>query len=218
MAPFLARIRQRIAVRQVRATPADWRVTVKRRLSVAVIALVCWAASIEARLVYLQVAQHDEYVKLANTQQTGKEALSPKRGDIYDRNGHPLATSADGDYVWADPGDKDFTEPDAVVAALCRVLTCDQAERTDLTGRFSRKDRHFERVKRRRVRWLRSGPTIRVAPMTSERGGSTWDPPPGCSAGWPSGRPSSTFRAPSPTSCSLPTCCRGRSLRPSSRS
>jgi cell division protein FtsI/penicillin-binding protein 2 len=33
---------------------------------------------------------------------------------------------------------------------LCGVLACDQAERTDLNARFSRKDRHYERVKR----WL----------------------------------------------------------------
>jgi cell division protein FtsI/penicillin-binding protein 2 len=159
MAPWLARIRQRIVVRRVRTTPVDWRVTVKRRLSVAIIALTCWAASIEARLVYLQVAHHDEYAKLASLQQTGKQTLLPRRGDIYDRNGHRLATSADGEYVRADPAN--LIEPAAAVTALCRILSCDQAERTDLQARFSKKDRHYERVKR----WLTAEQSASIAAL-----------------------------------------------------
>ena len=39
-----------------------WRPTLKRRVLVAAVMFLLWAIGIEARLVYLQVFQHDELV------------------------------------------------------------------------------------------------------------------------------------------------------------
>ncbi len=53
-------------VQSVAEKPAfAWRVTLKRRLIVAVAVLVAWSAVIEARLVYLQVARHADLTERA---------------------------------------------------------------------------------------------------------------------------------------------------------
>ena len=46
-----------------------WRITLKRRIVVAVAALVVWSAAIEARLVYLQVGRHADLMARAERQQ-----------------------------------------------------------------------------------------------------------------------------------------------------
>ena len=46
------------------------------------------------RLGYLQVVKHDEYLRLAESQQAKSIALRPKRGPILDRNGQVLAVSS----------------------------------------------------------------------------------------------------------------------------
>jgi len=118
-----------------------------RRIGVATVCLACWGLGIEARLFYMQVISHDDYKKMAENQQTRKLPVAPRRGDIYDRNFHLLATSADEDYVWADP--KSLKDVGKTVEALCGVIACSAPERREITARFSRKNSEYARVKRR---------------------------------------------------------------------
>ena len=68
-----------------------WRITLRRRLAVAVAVLVAWSAVIEARLVYLQVGRHADLTERAERQQLRTVETTARRGDILDRNGRVLA-------------------------------------------------------------------------------------------------------------------------------
>jgi cell division protein FtsI (penicillin-binding protein 3) len=123
-----------------------WRITLKRRLIVAVSALAIWSAAIEARLVYLQVGQHAELTARAERQQLRTVETTARRGDILDRSGRVLAYSVEADSIYAVP--TEISDPDAAAAALCTALTdCGPGERQTLTERFTR-DRAFAYVRR----------------------------------------------------------------------
>jgi stage V sporulation protein D (sporulation-specific penicillin-binding protein) len=146
MAPWIARIRQRIETRRRPAPAADWRQTMRRRMGVATVCLVCWGIGIEARLFYMQVIGHEDYKAIAAKQQTRQWPLKPRRGDVHDRNFRLLATSADVDIVFADP--ERLEDVAKTVAALCGVIKCSDSERREITTRFSRKNSNYARVRR----------------------------------------------------------------------
>ena len=117
---------------------ADWRAILKRRVIVAAALLGVWAVGIEARLVALQVFQHADLVKRAESQQQRTFPAPAKRGDILDRNGRLLATSVDADSIYAVPSG--IGDHDATVDRLCVALAdCTAKERQALLDRFSEK-------------------------------------------------------------------------------
>ena len=123
-----------------------WRITLKRRLIVAVSVLAIWSAAIEARLVYLQVAQHADLTERAERQQLRTVETTARRGDILDRSGRVLAYSVEADSIYAVP--TEISDPDATAAVLCEALIdCGPGERQTLTERFTR-DRAFAYVRR----------------------------------------------------------------------
>jgi cell division protein FtsI (penicillin-binding protein 3) len=123
-----------------------WRITLKRRLVVAVAVLVAWSAAIEARLVYLQVGRHVDLTARAERQQLRTVETTAKRGDILDRSGRVLAYSVDADSIYAVP--TDISDPDAAAAALCGALEdCGARERQALAERI-RRSRAFAYVRR----------------------------------------------------------------------
>lgn len=65
------------------------------RLRLLLLAIVCLLTfgAIEARLYYLQVLSHETYASRAEYQQHKRVRLSPRRGEILDRNGVLLAGS-----------------------------------------------------------------------------------------------------------------------------
>src|SRR5690242_5264293 len=101
-------------------TPDAWRATLRRRVLWILIVFVAWTAGIEARLVYLQVYRHDDYVARAGRQQMRTFQLAAMRGDIVDRESRMLATSAQVQSVYAVPTEID--DPGGTAAALCRAL------------------------------------------------------------------------------------------------
>ena len=124
----------------------DWRRVLKGRIVFAAAILGCWAAAIEARLVVLQVVQHDELVERAARQQMQTRVLAAKRGDIVDRKGRVLATSVDADTIYAVPSA--IGDEAATVRTLCAALRdCDSRERLELLDKL-KKHRHFEYVRR----------------------------------------------------------------------
>src|SRR5262245_9802643 len=95
-----------------RASPAEdrgeplglqWRAGVKSRIIVVLCVLGAWTVGIEARLIHLQVFQHEEMLRLAKNQQHKIIKLTPPRGDLVDRSGRLLAYSVDANTVVADP-------------------------------------------------------------------------------------------------------------------
>ncbi len=65
--------------------------------------LTFWVVAIEARLIQLQVFQHDELVAKARRHQQQRVPLEATRGDILDRHGEMLAYSVDAKSIIADP-------------------------------------------------------------------------------------------------------------------
>lgn len=144
----LSRARARDDAR--RAAPSepavDWRATLRRRVVVSAVLLALWAGSVEARLVYLQVFRHTDLVARQERQQMRTIVAPAPRGDILDRTGRVLATSADADSIYAVPSEID----DAARAAgkLCAALgDCTPKERRSLVERLGRQ-RAFAYVRR----------------------------------------------------------------------
>src|SRR6266508_1287194 len=75
----------------------------QRRALFIAIGLVAWIVVIGARLVQLQVNQHDDLASRARSQQIGAIETSPTRGQLLDRQGKELARSIDTESFFADP-------------------------------------------------------------------------------------------------------------------
>jgi len=131
----------------------DWRPMLRRRLLVAAGALALWVLAIEARLVVLQVMQHDELSARAERQQSETQKTPGKRGEIVDRHGRLLAYSVDADTVYAVP--TDIADPSTTAAQLCSAFDeCTKKDRDQLLERLTRKRPRggltaFQYVKRR---------------------------------------------------------------------
>jgi cell division protein FtsI (penicillin-binding protein 3) len=117
------------------------------RLMVAAAVLVLWVAGIEARLLVLQVIQHDQLVARAEKQQMSTVQAPAKRGEIFDRHGRLLAYSVDADTIYAVP--TEINDPAGTAAVLCDALDdCTRKSREELKERLSQA-RPFAFVKRR---------------------------------------------------------------------
>lgn len=79
-----------------------------------------WLLAIGLRLVTLQVFHYGDWMQRASRQQQRSIDVSPRRGIIYDRNGHELAMSINVDSVFAVPSE--IPDPDNTAALIGRVL------------------------------------------------------------------------------------------------
>jgi cell division protein FtsI (penicillin-binding protein 3) len=128
------------------AVATDWRVTVRSRVIVVAALLAVWVVGIEAKLVYLQVFRRADLLARAERQQERTQASPAKRGDILDRRGRVLATSADADTIYAVPTEID--DPAGAARKLCAALgDCDARERQSLADRLAQ-PRQFAYVRR----------------------------------------------------------------------
>jgi cell division protein FtsI (penicillin-binding protein 3) len=73
------------------------------RLLITGLILLGWALIVVLRLFDLQVFAHEEYVKLAQSQQDKLQPLDAPRGSIFDRNGNYLAISSASQFVVVNP-------------------------------------------------------------------------------------------------------------------
>ena len=124
----------------------DRRPQLRRRLVVVAVALGLWTTGIQARLVVLQILQHDELIARAERQQLRTITAPAKRGEILDRNGRVLAYSVDADSIYAVPSEID--DPQHVAALICEALrNCSSRERDVIAARLGRQ-RAFAYVRR----------------------------------------------------------------------
>lgn len=79
--------------------PAD----THRRARYVAIGLVIWMLVVGARLVQVQIGQHEQLSARARNQQLGAIETSPTRGQVLDRQGRELARSIDTESFFADP-------------------------------------------------------------------------------------------------------------------
>lgn len=111
---------QRVSPRESAPVPFEWRATLRSRLIVCAVLFGLWTIGIEARLVYLQVIAHKDMVARADRQHFRTAMPAPKRGEIVDRNGRVLATSADAETIYVDPAEVE--NPADTARRLCEAL------------------------------------------------------------------------------------------------
>src|SRR5260221_322103 len=82
--------------------------------------LFLWVGLIGYRLVVLQVVRYGEFSQRAARQQQRTVEVSPRRGVIFDRNGHELAMTVSVDSVFAVPSE--IPDPGTAATLLANVL------------------------------------------------------------------------------------------------
>jgi cell division protein FtsI (penicillin-binding protein 3) len=92
--------------------------------------LVLWAAVISMRLVYLQVFSYGKYAIKAGRQRDHTEEVSPKRGNIYDRDLRDLAMSVSVDSYFAMP-----TETPDLANAVSLITKITKADSREVLAR-----------------------------------------------------------------------------------
>ncbi len=87
-----------------------------------------------ARLVQIQVFEHDSYLSRAERQWKHRIPMPARRGNIYDRNGRPLALSAT---TWrVGVSTSRVTDPDATAGIVCCNLPSEEIDAAGLARRI----------------------------------------------------------------------------------
>jgi cell division protein FtsI (penicillin-binding protein 3) len=92
------------------------------RLLIVYLLVAVWGLCLTARLVQLQVFQHQVYRQLAEEQRIGFVELNASRGDIVDRHLEPLALSVETESLFAHPTLKTVSDPMRAAELLAPIL------------------------------------------------------------------------------------------------
>ncbi|MBQ6051790.1 MAG: PASTA domain-containing protein [Clostridia bacterium] len=104
-------------------------------IAVGIFFSVCLIALI-GRFFYLQIIKHDDYEKLAISQQTSDTAIQAKRGAIVDRNGNELAVSATAYLITMSPSSfKSDDDRELLASGLSEILSLDYSSLLEKTKR-----------------------------------------------------------------------------------
>ncbi len=98
----------------------------QKRLYIFAGLLLLWVVAVCFRLFYLQIIKYGDFVVRAQRQQQRTIEVSPRRGIIYDRNGHELAMSVSVDSVFAVPSE--IPDQASTARILARILGSDANE------------------------------------------------------------------------------------------
>lgn len=90
-----------------------------RILAVASVIVGCMLVLV-ARLVYIQVVEHSHFQTMATSEHWRRSILPPRRGDIVDVHGNPLAASVDYDSLYAST--TEISNPKGVAGKLAPIL------------------------------------------------------------------------------------------------
>ena len=94
--------------------------TTTERLAAISVVMVLWIGGLGARLVHLQVYEHDWLEERAIRQQERTVEVSPTRGRILDRKGRELARSIEADSIYATLSQ--IKDPGSVAHRLAPIL------------------------------------------------------------------------------------------------
>ena len=97
------------------------------RVLVAALAVLLGFGLVAARMVYLQVTQHEELMAQAESNRTAVLPVVPNRGQIVDRNGHVLATNFSAYTLEITPSR--VTDLEATIDALSEVVDIQPRDR-----------------------------------------------------------------------------------------
>lgn len=100
--------------------------TVFTRFMLIVAFFILWIGGIGARLVHLQITQHEDLLGKAMKQRRDKVEEKQLRGTIYDRSDRALAMSVKVKTLYADPAEIDDVE--ATAKSLAKVLKLKASE------------------------------------------------------------------------------------------
>ncbi|MBV9958253.1 MAG: transpeptidase family protein [Acidobacteria bacterium] len=106
--------------------------TSRRRTLLIVCVLIVWMVGIAARLVYLQIVQHERMQRYAQQQHEDTIEISPIRGLLLDREGRELARSVETESCFAVPYEIKDTE-----ATARRLAPLVGVEAKELAARFA---------------------------------------------------------------------------------
>src|SRR5436190_19723190 len=118
--------------RRATANEAPRAETSHRRILFVAIGLVLWMLAIGARLVQLQIHQHDNLASRARNQQLSSIDTAPTRGQVLDRQGRELARSLDTESFYSDPSEvKNVDETARKIASITGI------DRAELVKKFN---------------------------------------------------------------------------------
>jgi len=83
---------------------------------------VLWSLAIGARLFWLQIVRHKEFVERAEKQQLRTFEVAPRRGVLYDRNLRELAMTVQADSFYAVPSEIDDKQKPAWIQDSAHAL------------------------------------------------------------------------------------------------
>ena len=96
------------------------------RVAVLIAGFFLWSGILAARLIHLQIGQHEEYLQQAQLRQSMKNSISPPRGNIFDAHMDELATSMTVSTVEAEP--RRVKDRAAAAQRLAGILNLDAAD------------------------------------------------------------------------------------------
>src|ERR1035437_9520209 len=104
--------------------PAPRAMSLKRvRFSLICLFFLSWAILIAARLFWIQVVHHGEFLERAKQQQQRTFDVAPRRGVLYDRNLRELAMTVQVDSIFAVP--TEISNKQATAHALAPIVHTD---------------------------------------------------------------------------------------------
>jgi cell division protein FtsI (penicillin-binding protein 3) len=106
-----------------------------------------WVLVLTLRLGYLQIYKHDEYQKIAESQQNRELEIEAARGEIRDRNGQPLAMNVPAQSAFANP--RLIGDARSAAARLAKALDLDAQSLEERIRFAQQKERFFVWIKRR---------------------------------------------------------------------
>jgi cell division protein FtsI (penicillin-binding protein 3) len=119
----------------------------RRRARWVAMGLVGWMLLIGARLVQLQVHQHDDLSARARNQQIGTIETTPTRGQVLDRQGRELARSIDTESFFADP--REIPNTDEAARRIAAITGQDRAELANRLREAKASNKKFVWITRR---------------------------------------------------------------------
>jgi len=120
-----------------------------RRIRWLLRAAVLWAVVIFGKLVYLQIYQHDQLMKVARNRQEDDIPINAPRGNIRDRHGYDLAISTKSWTVIVNPRKLNASEEALAAAVLARTLHLDAPKISALLTEAREKNRGYLKIKNR---------------------------------------------------------------------